>query len=331
MLLFEMKSGEGLGNQLARYVTTRVIAKDNGYEFGTINPQKFKGFSFMKLDFGKKIVVDLKKKESLLEKISLQNVYIEKQTLHPENGAEIRLYDENLPKVKDNTLIDGIMQDEKYFAHKKNEIKDWLKVDDKYKNSEYSTENICVINFRGGEYVRHKELFLSKKYWLDAIENMRKINRYLEFIVVTDDVPTAKRFFPDTRISHESIGSDYSIINNAYYLILSNSSFAFFPAWLNEKVKMVIAPKYWARHNVSDGYWSCGYNMVRGWMYQDRNGNLSDYETCEKEFNLFREKNKDLFDGTRVYRPTLKTCIYLFIKNKVLPKFFKQWLKKLGF
>jgi hypothetical protein len=44
---------------------------------------------------------------------------------------------------------------------------------------------------------------------------------------------------------------------------------------LNTKVKFCIAPKYWGRFNISDGYWSLEQNYTRGWIYQDREGKLS--------------------------------------------------------
>ena len=64
------------------------------------------------------------------------------------------------------------------------------------------------------------------------------------------------------------------MINSAKYLILSNSSFAFFPAWLG-KAEIVIAPKYWARYNKE--YWSMEQNKVKGWKYLDKKGNLNEY------------------------------------------------------
>ena len=44
--------GSGLGNQLHRYVATRVLALDKGYKFSMVAPTNFKGESFMKLDMG---------------------------------------------------------------------------------------------------------------------------------------------------------------------------------------------------------------------------------------------------------------------------------------
>ena len=55
MLVTEIYNGQGLGNQLACYVTTKVLALDKGFDFGVLNPHKFKCLDFMDLDFGKKV------------------------------------------------------------------------------------------------------------------------------------------------------------------------------------------------------------------------------------------------------------------------------------
>ena len=120
---------------------------------------------------------------------------------------------------------------------------------------------------------------------------MLSVNALFRFIVITDDVLSAKKFFPHYPVFHFSIGKDYSIIKNAKYLILSNSSFGWFPAWLNDDLKFCIAPKFWARHNTSDGFWSLGYNLTKGWFYLDRDGVLFGYDECLKEFSIYLEKN----------------------------------------
>lgn len=297
LLVTEMYKGQGLGNQLMCYVTTRVIAEDKGYDFGIMNPENFKGLVFFNLDFGKKIIGGRGPEggpPKVLPK-DTYNYYNETSIIHPINGADIRLYDEKLADIYPNTKIDGLMQDEKYFEHRKVDIKKWLAVKKEYDCFDYSNENICVINFRGGEYVRHKDLYLTQKYWNDAVNNMLKVNRNLNFVVITDDTKEAKMFFPNYEVFHFNIGKDYSIIKNAHYLILSNSSFGWFPAWLSDTLKYCIAPKYWARHNVSDGYWSLGQNITKGWMYQDRDGNLSDYDICLKEFEEYKKIHQDYF------------------------------------
>ena len=125
-----------------------------------------------------------------------------------------------------------------------------------------------------------QDFFLPESYWRNAVANMQKINKNFRFIVITDDVTTAKKFFPKYDVFHFSISRDYVTIKNARYLILSNSSFAFFPAWLNDDLKFCIAPKYWVEHNTSDGFWSLGYNIVDEWHYQGKDGKLEDGKTC---------------------------------------------------
>ena len=319
LLVTEMYNGQGLGNQLACYVATRVIAQDLGYDFGIMHPEKFKGSDFLNLDFGKKIIGGNGPEGGPPTKLpeNINYYYCEKKMTHPINGSDIRLYDKDLVNVFPNTKIDGYMQDEKYFEHRKDEIREWLKVDQKYELYDYADDNICVINFRGGEYVRHKELYLRKEYWENAVENMLKINKDFRFVVITDDVDAAKEFFPKYEVLHFDIARDYVIIKNAHYLILSNSSFAWFPVWLSLNLKYCIAPKYWSRHNTSDGYWSCSYNITKGWMYQDRDGNLSDYETCVQEFNDYIEHHKDYYDSKKNIEKFPKKSIFLYIKQRV--------------
>ena len=62
MISTEFYYGQGLGNQLACYVTTRVIATDKGYDFGFSGIENFgdrrfdsSGLYFMDLDLGKPV------------------------------------------------------------------------------------------------------------------------------------------------------------------------------------------------------------------------------------------------------------------------------------
>jgi len=302
MIITELYKGQGLGNQLACYITTRVIAKDKGYEFGIIHPERFKGLDFFQLDFGNEVIGGKGPEggppQILPDKIKYY--YNERKIIHPINGSDIRLYDKDLTNILDQTKIDGLMQGEQYILHRKDEIREWLKVREKYECYDYSSDNICVINFRGGEYTRAKDFFLNKEYWLNAIDHMLKINKDFKFIVITDDTYTAKKFFPKYLVKHFSIAKDYVIIKNAKYLILSNSSFAWFPAWLNKDLKFCIAPKYWGRYNISDGYWSLGQNITKGWMYLDKNGKLNDYESCKKEFDEYIENHKSYYSQKKI-------------------------------
>ena len=326
MLITEFYKGQGLGNQLWCYITTRIIAKKNGYKFGIQSPDKFKGLDFMNIDFGEKVVggipgIDAEMPTKLPD--SITNYYKEKASIHPLNGSDIRIRDQKLIEVLDNTKIDGYMQDSEYVLPYRDDIRTWLKVKPELECFDYSSDNICVINFRGGGYVFDVDFFLPKRYWEDAIAHMRKIRPDFKFIVVTDDVKNGKKIFPEFEVFHWNIAKDYIVIKNAHYLIVSNSSFAWFPAWLSEKLKFCIAPKYWGRHNISDGFWSLGYTITKGWMYQDRAGHLHDYDSCMKESQEFIRTHKDIYNNLE-----FKTSFVQWIKNNI--HIFKTLRKDIG-
>ncbi len=61
---------------------------------------------------------------------------------------------------------------------------------------------------------------------------------------------------------------------------------------MNDNAKVIIAPKYWARHNVSDGYWSTGDAYTRPFLYMDRDGKVSDYYKCKIEaIEYYKSRN----------------------------------------
>jgi len=202
-------------------------------------------------------------------------------------GCDVRGYDQGLMDVPDNTIIFGNMQDEKYFDHNKELVKEWLKVKEEYDTYEYMDDDVCVLNYRGGEYVGFHELYLTREYWLNAMENMTKINPNMKFVTITDDVKASQAMLPEIPAYHFTVDKDYAIIKNSKHVILSNSSFPFFAVYTSDTIENIIAPKYWARHNVSDGYWAMSQNIYSGWTYQDRDGNLSTAEECVKELEKY--------------------------------------------
>ena len=294
MIVTEIYNGQGLGNQLACYVTTRVVALDKGFDFGIMNPYKFKCLDFIDLDFGHPVTGGHSPFEGSPPTVlpdGIKYYFRERNIRHP-NGSDISIDDEMLEFVEDNTKLDGNFQSERRIIHRKEDIKKWLKVKEEKDCYDYSDENICIINFRGGEYVYVREFFLNKKYWDDAVNRMININPNFEFIVITDDISTASYFFPNFKVLHFDIGTDYSIIKNAHYLIVSNSSFAYYPVLTSDTIKYILAPKFWGRYNISDGYWSCGYNIYENYNYIDRDNNLFTYDECIEEFNEYMDKNK---------------------------------------
>jgi len=239
--------GSGLGNQLARYVFTRIKALDLGVPFGMLG--EFKGDSFMKIDKGGIVprYIDEGVVHNFLE-----------ERINNDQGVDIRPYDVKTESIVDNTVVDGEFQDEKYWKHREDEVREWLKVEPLD-----MPEDLCVIGFRGGEYVGVKDLFLTKDYWDLAIAEIKQINPNMKFEVHTDDPTTAQQFFPDYECIHD-IGLNWRSVRYAKYLIIANSSFFIFPALLGE-AKVIYAPMFWAGRNV--GYWKLPQNRYSKFTY----------------------------------------------------------------
>jgi hypothetical protein len=250
-------NGSGLGNQLHRYVMTRVLAMDKGFDWGMIDTGNFKGHQFLNLDMG----------SELDDSVAYHEFY--EKRVNNAHGVDIRDYDwEGINNIRDHTIIDGEFQGEKYYEHHRDKIDSWLAVEPLDLG-----DNVCIINFRGGEYIQYPDLFLTYQYWERAIEKMREINPHMVFRVVTDDVDSASIMFPHFEIQHE-MAKDWRSIRYAKYLILSNSSFAILPAWLNKEA-YIIAPWGWARHNI--GYWALEQNKMKGWNYLKTDGTYEIY------------------------------------------------------
>lgn len=294
MIGTEFIKGQGLGNQLFCYVTARAVAEENGCEFGTANQEQFannihsnRGMYFMDVDLGHPISDSEKKNFTVYQDVETR-LFIGNSQHDLIHGCSIGGADSNIHHVPDQTLIYGNMQDESYFANYRSKLKDWLHVKPEYETYEYTRDNLCVMNMRGGEYTGSPELFIDKKYWVNGMKNMRAIRPDMEFIIITDDVEAANKVLPEIPAYHFDMGKDFVILKNAKYLLLSNSSFACLAAFMNEQVEYIIAPKFWARYNVSDGYWASEQNIYSIFHYQDRRGRLFSSQECRTELEQYK-------------------------------------------
>lgn len=226
--------GSGLGNQLHRYVATRVLALEKGYDFGMVAQKEFKGKSFMNLEMGKEVFAPY-------------SINIVTGKITSNSGLTLweewdkHTYDPDFNFVEDDTIIDGNFEDERYFGEYLYDISNWLETE--WLNI---SDDICTIGFRGGEYYTVPELGLPKEYYDRAIEEMRKINPHIKFEVHTDDLEMAKNFFPYFKVIRD-IEINWRAIRYAKYAIIANSSFYVLPRLLNGG--LTIAPRYFNRYN----------------------------------------------------------------------------------
>lgn len=220
----------GLGNCLFQYAVCRITAIKNGYNFFIPEPKHIKNV-FPKLDMG---MID-------------GNITYEYQDDNYYNPAVFG--------IPDNTFMRGWYQSEKYFVGFEDQVRDWFscEMDDKTKLilDKYPPEKFCYLHLRGGDNKQEAQRSLgwnfAKKYYTDAIEKVKKSYPDLNVVIVTDDVELAKDYFPEIPCLRNDISTDFKLLYFSDYLIMSATTFAWWPAWLRPKV-ITIAPKYWLNH-----------------------------------------------------------------------------------
>jgi len=289
VLATEFIHGQGLGNQLFCYVTTRMLAHRLGYDFGIGGLRNAgdsrvnkKGFYFMNLDYGKEIPEGLVRYDE----------YRHALWTDAQLRTDIRLTDKKLLSIEDNTMIYGNLQSEDYFSDRLDLVKDWLRVKEEYEHLDTNGKNICIMNFRGGDMVGNAGGFVSRKYWDNAIQRMLEYNPNMEFCIVTDDVRTANQMLPEYPAYHVDVAWDYVAIKNARNVICTTSTFSCFPLWTSETLEYCIAPKYWFHHNLSQGWWSLGCSIYSyPTYYMDRDGKLFTPEECKVEWEEYKKQS----------------------------------------
>lgn len=297
-----------IGNHMWYYSICRIVADKLGYEWG-INPIATHDYHsgmnqmyFMNIDFGKKVNQIGKDSNGLPLYEGIINYYSDIPKAHVYNGDSclINMYDDNVFNISDNTRVHLISQSEDYLIERRQDVINWFSINKEYEKSYIDRmdemgiildENTCVINFRGGEYKSVINLIPAKSYWDNSISYMRLLNPNMKFLIITDDTNTASLYMPGIPSYHVDIGFDFYIVNKSKYLIIANSSFSWWAAWLNINSNLTIAPKYFGRYNVSNGYWSLGDSYSKQFSYMDRNGILTEYDLCKKEALEFYKNN----------------------------------------
>ena len=106
----------------------------------------------------------------------------------------------------------------------------------------------------------------------------------------------------------------------AMFCVTKASSFALMPVLSSTELKYAIAPKYWARHNISDGFWSSEQNIYSFLTYQDKKGRLFSADECRQELEKYK-KSSGLY-ARRNLRPGKVKTIFQHIRRKTLYAIF---------
>ncbi|TDH21591.1 alpha-1,2-fucosyltransferase [Segetibacter sp. 3557_3] len=168
---------------------------------------------------------------------------------------------ELLGQVEDDTFYEGFFQSRTFFREYEQEIIARFQIKKPFRinpaaHFEQGYASI-LVHVRRTDYLNiyFKELnttnvALSKEYFYKGLDHLTaSIKSNYKIYVISDDINLVKQEFLD--IPHEvkylqnAFVVDLQLIMNADYLVISNSSFSWWGAFLNTKVKQVVAPKYW--------------------------------------------------------------------------------------
>jgi Glycosyl transferase family 11 len=299
----EFYRGQGLGNQLWSYVVTRILAEQQGFQFGIVGRDKFKGKSFMGLDNG----IDLAKGVSaeggppLKLPTGIRNYYSEMKVVDEELQLDVSGIDTSMYQLSPNTKIDGNFQSYSYLEGNEDRVRSWFTLDQVRTSWSVPPKQTCVVHVRGGDFKNLAHCTLGAKYYEDAVTFMGTKFGITKFLAVTDDPEFAATVLPksveiisprqpgkqDKLQARHHIGvdvaGDFATIVTADYLIISNSSFAWWAAFLNTKFVACIAPKYWSAHNLDLSVWSTSDIITPRFTYLDSNGRVFSAEECKEE------------------------------------------------
>jgi hypothetical protein len=177
--------------------------------------------------------------------------------------------------AKNNILMDGFFQSEQFFENIKDEIKKQLTVKEKFRINitdftKNEKENI-VVHIRRTDYINWGNdelgynLALPETYYANALAKLDIAGKNIIFI--SDDISFTKENFKiDGALYSENNSEiyDLQLLMQADYLILSNSTFAWWGAYLNQKVKTVCSPEHWLGFKINKE-WPNGITLA-AWL-----------------------------------------------------------------
>lgn len=232
MIIFERLGGWGLGNSLFQIATTVGIASDNKAQYAFPSNCNFRKTRYLTNPEFKQDLpwIDLENFGNLNRWGTGDSKYLQP------------------PKFNHDVIIDGFFQSEKYFKSSRNELlkifelKDQVKEEISIKYSALFSDNCCGIHVRRGDYFLAKEMRVIKKSYYEEAINLFGLDT--TFVIFSDDINWCKNnldFIPKKIFieEHKDLREMY-IMSNLNGMIIANSTFSWWGAWLGNQKKVVM-------------------------------------------------------------------------------------------
>jgi hypothetical protein len=176
----------------------------------------------------------------------------------------IGVFDADVLRTSPNVYLDGFWQHFKYFEKNAQILRAEFKPKKLSRRAhqylrQLQIGNSVAIHIRRGDYIQDPQVqafhgTCSCEYYAKAITYILKKVPQVRFYIFTDD-PAGIPKELDTRGRPVSVVTKVSDVESLYimsrtkHVIIANSSFSWWGAWLNENPqKIIIAPRYWFAH-----------------------------------------------------------------------------------
>jgi hypothetical protein len=224
----------GLGNQMFQIANAYAYAKRNAFDFGINYDLSFcpnQGH------------VASKYKNNIYKNIPITNIKPNKVY------SEIDFKFQEIPNGIDNVLFDGYFQSDKYFIDFEEDVRNlftFLSEVEVVKDFVQKFKNLVGIHIRRGDYLKFKDYhgIQSSNYYIKASKIIGECNA----IICTDDWNTLKNemsFKKAIKSPFDDEILDLYLLSQCDSLVICNSSFSWWGAFLGKKKDKVIAPKNW--------------------------------------------------------------------------------------
>lgn len=251
----------GLGNMMFQIFATKSLSTDRGTNCSFPNLHNLLNY----LDVEKTYNPNLNHSQEYLKYLTFLR---ELDITPPQKKLQVINYPFEYSVLElpyGDFIVDGFFQSEKYFSQNRKKILDWCKISPHIKNiietkySDIISKKTTSIHVRRGDYIKfsNNHRLQTLEYFNNAINILKNDTEI--FIVFSDDIKWCKENFSGNKFFFVENEKDYvemylmSLCKNN---IISNSSFSWWPAWLNENDnKKVIGPINWfgpGLSNISD-------------------------------------------------------------------------------
>ena len=184
-----------------------------------------------------------------------------KRQTEPENFFIQRTGPNNIPDIKHkkNLCLVGFFQRYEVFDNIKQEL-----IENVFKVPQDWHPNTIAVHVRRGDFANNTEDFPMQpvSYYMQALEMLNYKNK--QVIFCSDDIPWCKKNFPFASFREKTSPiDDIYFIANCESVVMSNSTFSFWGAYLNMQQRKIIFPMHWfSLKSGRNGYEICPGNWI---------------------------------------------------------------------